>query len=64
MKWISDRFLGRRLKTMHDSPGRRSHLFEFGGSGSTLTIANDEEPTNHVLSAFGRWFKLEGVQVN
>ncbi|KAI5121770.1 hypothetical protein M0805_009581 [Coniferiporia weirii] len=45
----SDTFLSRDAGFSWQEIHKDAHLWEFGDSGSILVIANDEEPTDHVL---------------
>lgn len=45
----SDTFLSRDAGFTWGEVHKDAHLFEFGDSGSILIMANDEEPTDHVL---------------
>lgn len=45
----SDTFLSRDAGFTWEEVHKDAHLWEFGDSGSILVIANDEEPTDHVL---------------
>ena len=45
----SDTFLSRDAGFTWEEVHKDAHLWEFGDSGSVLVIANDEEPTDHVL---------------
>jgi hypothetical protein len=45
----SDTFLSRDAGFTWEEVHKDAHLWEFGDSGSILVMANDEEPTNHVL---------------
>lgn len=45
----SDTFLSRDAGFTWEEIHKDAHLWEFGDSGSILIIANDEEPTDHVL---------------
>ena len=45
----SDTFLSRDAGVTWEEVHKDAHLWEFGDSGSVLIIANDEEPTDHVL---------------
>ncbi|KAF9524397.1 Oligoxyloglucan reducing end-specific cellobiohydrolase [Crepidotus variabilis] len=45
----SDTFLSRDAGFTWEEVHKDAHLWEFGDSGSILIMANDEEPTNHVL---------------
>jgi hypothetical protein len=45
----SDTFLSRDAGFTWQEVHKDAHLWEFGDSGSILVMANDEEPTNHVL---------------
>lgn len=45
----SDTFLSRDAGFTWEEIHKDAHLWEFGDSGSILVIANDEEPTDHVL---------------
>ena len=45
----SDTFLSRDAGFTWEEVHKDAHLFEFGDSGSILIMANDEEPTDHVL---------------
>ncbi|OSX64575.1 hypothetical protein POSPLADRAFT_1138528 [Postia placenta MAD-698-R-SB12] len=45
----SDTFLSRDAGFTWEEIHKDAHLWEFGDSGSILIIANDEQPTDHVL---------------
>ena len=45
----SDTFLSRDAGFTWSEVHKDAHLWEFGDSGSILVMANDEEPTDHVL---------------
>jgi hypothetical protein len=45
----SDTFLTRDGGFTWEEIRKDAHMYEFGDSGSILVIANDEEPTDHVL---------------
>lgn len=45
----SDTFLSRDAGFTWEEVHKDAHLFEFGDSGSILIMANDEDPTDHVL---------------
>ncbi|KZT00997.1 Oligoxyloglucan reducing end-specific cellobiohydrolase [Laetiporus sulphureus 93-53] len=45
----SDTFLSRDAGHTWEEVHKDAHLWEFGDSGSILIMANDEEPTDHVL---------------
>ncbi|KIK54103.1 hypothetical protein GYMLUDRAFT_232409 [Collybiopsis luxurians FD-317 M1] len=45
----SDTFLSRDAGFTWEEVHKDAHLYEFGDSGSILVMANDEEPTDHVL---------------
>ncbi|KAJ7089709.1 vacuolar protein sorting/targeting protein 10 [Mycena belliarum] len=45
----SDTFLSRDAGFTWEEVHKDAHLYEFGDSGSILIMANDEEPTDHVL---------------
>jgi hypothetical protein len=45
----SDTFLSRDAGFTWEEVHKDAHLWEFGDSGSVLVMANDEEPTDHVL---------------
>ncbi|PCH36493.1 Oligoxyloglucan reducing end-specific cellobiohydrolase [Wolfiporia cocos MD-104 SS10] len=45
----SDTFLSRDAGFTWEEVHKDAHLWEFGDSGSILIMANDEEPTDHVL---------------
>ena len=45
----SDTFLSRDAGFKWEEVHKDAHLWEFGDSGSILVMANDEEPTDHVL---------------
>jgi len=45
----SDTFLSRDAGFTWQEVHKDAHLWEFGDSGSIMVMANDEEPTNHVL---------------
>lgn len=45
----SDTFLSRDAGVTWEEVHKDAHLWEFGDSGSILVMANDEEPTDHVL---------------
>ncbi|KAF5379599.1 hypothetical protein D9757_009216 [Collybiopsis confluens] len=45
----SDTFLSRDAGFTWEEVHKNAHLWEFGDSGSILVMANDEEPTDHVL---------------
>ncbi|KAF9497875.1 vacuolar protein sorting/targeting protein 10 [Pleurotus eryngii] len=45
----SDTFLSRDAGFTWEEVHKDAHLWEFGDSGSVLIMANDEEPTEHVL---------------
>ncbi|KAK0452799.1 vacuolar protein sorting/targeting protein 10, partial [Desarmillaria tabescens] len=45
----SDTFLSRDAGFSWEEVHKDAHLWEFGDSGSILIMANDEEPTDHVL---------------
>ncbi|KDQ06635.1 hypothetical protein BOTBODRAFT_181398 [Botryobasidium botryosum FD-172 SS1] len=45
----SDTFLTRDGGFTWEEVHKDAHLFEFGDSGSVLVMANDEQPTDHVL---------------
>ncbi|KAF8634658.1 hypothetical protein AX15_000797 [Amanita polypyramis BW_CC] len=45
----SDTFLSRDAGFTWQEVHKDAHLWEFGDSGSILVMANDEEPTDHVL---------------
>jgi hypothetical protein len=45
----SDTFLSRDAGFTWEEVHKDAHLWEFGDSGSILVMANDEEPTDHVL---------------
>jgi len=45
----SDTFLSRDAGFTWEEVHKDAHLWEFGDSGSVLIMANDEEPTDHVL---------------
>ena len=45
----SDTFLSRDAGFTWQEVHKDAHLWEFGDSGSILVMANDEEPTNHIL---------------
>jgi hypothetical protein len=45
----SDTFLSRDGGFAWEEVHKGTHLWEFGDSGSILVMANDEEPTDHVL---------------
>src|ERR1700731_3918093 len=45
----SDTFISRDAGFTWEEVHKDAHLFEFGDSGSILVMANDEEPTDHVL---------------
>lgn len=45
----SDTFLSRDGGFTWEEVHKDAHLWEFGDSGSVLIMANDEEPTDHVL---------------
>lgn len=44
-----DTFLSRDAGFTWEEVHKDAHLYEFGDSGSILIMANDEEPTDHVL---------------
>ena len=45
----SDTFMSRDAGFSWEEVHKDAHLFEFGDSGSILVMANDEEPTDHIL---------------
>ena len=45
----SDTFLSRDGGFTWEEIRKDAHLWEFGDSGSVLVMANDEEPTDHVV---------------
>jgi hypothetical protein len=45
----SDTFLSRDAGFTWEEVQKDAHLWEFGDSGSILVMANDEQPTDHVL---------------
>jgi len=45
----SDTFLSRDAGFTWEEVHKDAHLWEFGDSGSILVMANDEEPTDHIL---------------
>ncbi|KAF8887404.1 Oligoxyloglucan reducing end-specific cellobiohydrolase [Infundibulicybe gibba] len=45
----SDTFLSRDAGFTWQEVHKDAHLWEFGDSGSILVMANDEDPTNHIL---------------
>lgn len=45
----SDTFLSRDAGFTWEEVHKDAHTWEFGDSGSVLVMANDEEPTDHVL---------------
>lgn len=45
----SDTFLSRDAGLTWEEVHKDAHLWEFGDSGSVLVMANDEEPTDHVM---------------
>jgi hypothetical protein len=45
----SDTFLSRDAGFTWEEVHKDAHMWEFGDSGSILVIANDEEPTDHIL---------------
>lgn len=45
----SDTFLSRDGGFTWEEVHKDAHMWEFGDSGSILVMANDEEPTDHVL---------------
>ncbi|KAJ7186706.1 vacuolar protein sorting/targeting protein 10 [Mycena filopes] len=45
----SDTFLSRDAGLTWEEVHKDAHLWQFGDSGSILVMANDEEPTDHVL---------------
>ena len=45
----SDTFLSRDAGFTWEEVHKDAHTWEFGDSGSILIMANDEEPTDHVL---------------
>ena len=45
----SDTFLSRDAGFTWEEVHKDAHLWEFGDSGSVLVMANDEEPTDHVM---------------
>jgi hypothetical protein len=45
----SDTFLSRDAGFTWEEVHKDAHMWEFGDSGSILVMANDEEPTDHVL---------------
>ena len=45
----SDTFLSRDGGFTWEEVHKDAHLWEFGDSGSVLVMANDEEPTDHVM---------------
>jgi hypothetical protein len=45
----SDTFLSRDAGFTWEEVHKDAHLWEFGDSGSILVMANDEQPTDHVL---------------
>ena len=45
----SDTFLSRDAGFTWEEVHKDAHIYEFGDSGSILIMANDEEPTDHVL---------------
>lgn len=45
----SDTFLSRDAGFTWEEVHKDAHLYEFGDSGSILIMANDEDPTDHVL---------------
>ena len=45
----SDTFLSRDAGFTWQEVHKDAHLWEFGDSGSIVVMANDEEPTNHIL---------------
>lgn len=45
----SDTFFSRDAGFTWEEVHKDAHLWEFGDSGSILVMANDEEPTDHVL---------------
>ena len=45
----SDTFLSRDAGFTWQEVHKDAHLWEFGDSGSILVLANDEEPTDHIL---------------
>lgn len=45
----SDTFLSRDAGFTWEEVHKDAHLFEFGDSGSILVMANDENPTDHIL---------------
>ncbi|KAI0314429.1 Oligoxyloglucan reducing end-specific cellobiohydrolase [Amylostereum chailletii] len=45
----SDTFLSRDAGFTWEEVHKDAHLWEFGDSGSIMVMANDEEPTDHVL---------------
>ncbi|KAA1470082.1 Oligoxyloglucan reducing end-specific cellobiohydrolase [Dentipellis sp. KUC8613] len=45
----SDTFLSRDAGFSWEEVHKDAHLWEFGDSGSVLVMANDEEPTDHVM---------------
>ena len=45
----SDTFLSRDAGFTWEEVHKDAHLWEFGDSGSIVVMANDEEPTSHIL---------------
>ena len=45
----SDTFLSRDAGFTWQEVDKEAHLWELGDSGSILVLANDEEPTDHIL---------------
>ena len=45
----SDTFLSHDAGFTWEEVHKEAHLYEFGDSGSVLIMANDEEPTDHIL---------------
>lgn len=45
----SDTFLSRDAGFTWEEVHKDAHLWEFGDSGSILVMANDEDPTDHIL---------------
>ena len=45
----SDTFLSRDAGFTWEEVHKDAHLYEFGDSGSILIMANDEDPTDHIL---------------
>ena len=67
----SDTFLSRDAGFTWQEVHKDAHLWEFGDSGSIVVMANDEEPTSHILFSTDEglnWheyeFSQEKIRVN